>query len=281
MPIIWPVEVEERQGSGTLSRGDSAGHERLYIITLPEDATEQDAVWALQQTAPATYDGLAAESWEVEPTEDPGTWYGRVDYAKKTKAEDGETSFRFDTGGGTQHITAAKAHVQTYTAGGATAPDPKGGIGVTKSSVEGVDITVPVFNFEVTYYVDAASMTAAYIDGLYKLTGKTNNAQFSVTIDGVTQTWEAGEVLFLGASGSKRDSDDQWEINASFAASPNQTGLTIGDINGIAKKGWEYLWVYFEDTEDTSAKMLVKRPLAVYIERVYDPGDFGDLTPPT
>ena len=25
-------------------------------------------------------------------------------------------------------------------------------------------------------------------------------------------------------------------------ASPNQTGLSVGSISGISKKGWEYLW---------------------------------------
>ena len=62
-----------------------------------------------------------------------------------------------------------------------------------------------------------------------------------------------------------------------ISASPNQTGLTVGDITNIDKKGWEYLWVYFEDKEDSAAKMLVKRPIAVYVEKVYEDGDFSQL----
>jgi hypothetical protein len=65
-------------------------------------------------------------------------------------------------------------------------------------------------------------------------------------------------VLFLGASGSQRGTED-WEITFSFAASPNATGLTVGDITGIEpKKGWEYLWVRYADAED--AETLVKQP---------------------
>jgi len=86
----------------------------------------------------------------------------------------------------------------------------------------------------------------------------------------------AGECLFLGAAGSKRGSGD-WEITYRFAASPNVTNLTIGDITGINKKGWEYLWVRYSDSEDAVAKALVKKPVAVYIEQVYPYGDLGLL----
>jgi hypothetical protein len=86
-------------------------------------------------------------------------------------------------------------------------------------------------------------------------------------------------VLFLGASGSKRGSGDEadWEITYRFAASPNVTGLSVGPINGINKKGWEYLWVRYADQEDTAAKALVKRPIAAYVERVYESGSFAAL----
>ncbi|MBC7077795.1 MAG: hypothetical protein H5T92_05745 [Synergistales bacterium] len=83
-------------------------------------------------------------------------------------------------------------------------------------------------------------------------------------------------MLFLGASGSKRGEED-WEITFRFAASPNATGLTVGEITGIAKKGWEYLWVRYADDVDDDAKVLVKRPIAVYVEQVYQYGDFSQL----
>jgi len=83
-------------------------------------------------------------------------------------------------------------------------------------------------------------------------------------------------VLFLGASGSKRSSED-WEITYRFASQPNRTGIVVGDITGISKKGWEYMWVRYRDTEDGSAKALVKRPVAAYVEQVYRDGDFSQL----
>ncbi|MBN4052529.1 hypothetical protein JYT82_00275 [bacterium AH-315-K20] len=103
---------------------------------------------------------------------------------------------------------------------------------------------------------------------LFALTGKVNN--------GVFRGFAAGECLFLGASGSKR-SDSDWEISFRFAASPNATNLTVGDITGIAKKGWEYLWVRYADAVDDTAKALVKKPSAAHVEQVYDSGNFAAL----
>ena len=60
-------------------------------------------------------------------------------------------------------------------------------------------------------------------------------------------------------------------------ASPNANNLSIGGINGINKKGWEYLWVRYVDDKDAAAMMMVKKPLAVYVEKVYQAGDFSLL----
>ena len=170
--------------------------------------------------------------------------------------------------GGTQHITQSLQTVGSYAPPGKQAPDFKGAIGVTHDSVEGVDITIPVYNFSETHYIATAAVTGAYKAALFNLTGKVN--------DGAFRGFAIGEVLFLGASGSKRGEDD-WEITFRFAASPNVTGLTIGDITGIDKKGWEYMWVRYADAEDAAAKAIVKKPVAVYVEKVYETGDFAGL----
>ncbi|MCE9532476.1 MAG: hypothetical protein K8T89_15350, partial [Planctomycetes bacterium] len=132
--------------------------------------------------------------------------------------------------------------------------------------VEGVDITVPVFRFSETYSIPAALITHAYKLTLFNLTGRTNNAPF--------KGFATGEVLFLGASGSRRNLE-KWEIAYQFAASKNAVGLKVGDLIGIAKKGWEYLWVRYADVVDQ--KVLVKQPESVYIERVYESGNFAQL----
>jgi hypothetical protein len=86
----------------------------------------------------------------------------------------------------------------------------------------------------------------------------------------------AGERLFLGASGSQRGTEN-WETTFRFAGSPNRTGIQIGSITGIAKKGWEYLWVRYADESDESARAFVKKPVGAYVERAYEEGDFSAL----
>jgi len=58
---------------------------------------------------------------------------------------------------------------------------------------------------------------------------------------------------------------------------PNRTDLAVGDITGISKKGWEYMCFRYQDAADTAAKAIVKKPMAVYVEKVYEEGNFAGL----
>ena len=85
-------------------------------------------------------------------------------------------------------------------------------------------------------------------------------------------------MLFHGGKGSQSAKNpDLVEMTFSFAASRDASDLQVGDISGIAKTAWEYLWVRYGTVEDTDAKKLVKRPTSVHVERVYDSGNFSEL----
>jgi len=154
---------------------------------------------------------------------------------------------------------------------------------------------VPVYSFSETHYLADSFVTPAYRGTLFALTGKVNSAAF--------KGCAAGECLFLGAAGSKRGADD-WEIAYRFAASPNRTNIVIGEITVASKKGWEYLWARLQTamhcrletwsatptprTEApiaidrdwrplAAAKAIVKRPVAAYVEKVYEEGNFAGL----
>lgn len=214
------------------------------------------------------YDGLVRESIELEPewvdtTTANGLWRVRVRYGPYPQV--GESTFSFDTSGGTQHITQSIETVGRYALPDKTPSDFKGAIGVTNDGVEGVDIAMPVYNWSETHYFPDSFVTLEYRGILKKLTARTNDKDWG--------GMEKGEVLFLGACGSKRGLED-WAITFKFAASSNQTDLTIGDITGIEKKGWEYLWVRYVDDTDIGSASWVKTPKEVYVERVYKEGDF-------
>ena len=225
-----------------------------------DDVEAHDAMLAF---APLTYLELPRQNSELDEVAED-YYEGAVIYGPNEPREVGSSQFQFDTGGGTQRITQSLG-TRRY---GTNTPDFKGAIGVTKDSVQGVDITVPVYNFAETHILSADIVTESYKLTLYNLTGKVNTDSF--------RGKAPGEVLFLGASGSTRDAQS-WEVTFRFAGSPNKTGLTVGDITDIEKKGWEYLWVLYEDQEDDTANRLVKRPIAVYVEQVFYTDSFAGL----
>jgi len=262
------VVVEERFQSRRSIAGDNPSVELLYVIHGTDDDLE--AKIELAAASPATYDGLPRRTIEVEPIAND-IWDGTVHYGEieSTFPQTGESAFSFGTGGGTQHLTQSRQTANAYAPAGQTPPDYQGAIGVTDNGVEGVDVVVPVYQFSETHYLADGVVTPAYKGTLFTLTGRVNAAPF--------KGLAAGECLFLGAAGSKRGVVGDWEISFRFAASPNATGLVVGDITGIAKAGWDYLWVRYAEVEDELAHALVHRPIAAYVERVYDAGDFSLL----
>lgn len=186
----------------------------------------------------------APESEDDQQPEDPNEW-------------------SFDTGGGQTHITTSLG----TTSYGTNAPDCKGAIGVTDADhVEGCDIIVPQFRYTEKKVFTPAQMTLAFAKTISELTGKVNDATF--------RGWAAGEVLFLGASGRRRGGGN-WEVDFSFSMEKNQTGLEIGGITDIDKKGHQYLWVMFTAKKDQYK--LVQHPVAVYVEDVYEEADLSAL----
>lgn len=231
-------------------------------VDIHDAASETDARSALQLWAPATYDGRTLNEWAVQE-EGNGLWTGRLRYTYETSDDE----YTFDTGGGNQKITQSPV-VASYAPGAGTPPDFGGAINVSEDRVEGVEVVSPTFQFSETHRFADAYVLSGFKATLFALTGCINDATF--------KGLAAGECLFLGASGSKRGVD-AWTITFRFAGSPNVTGLTIGDITGVDKLGWDYLWVRYADFPDSFAYCLVKRPIAAYVHRVYTPADFSDL----
>jgi|ERR1043165_6904115 hypothetical protein len=231
-------------------------------------ADEAEVMTLAASDSPTSYNGLIRRSIEISERINNNSWkvIVRFDPPQVDDQEAPQPTFSFDSTGGTQHITQSITTVNRY--GPAASTLLGGAIGYDGENVAGVDITVPVWNWQETYYLtDAELNTYAY----YALTGSVNSDVF--------EGYQPGEVLFLGASGQKRGtaSTDKWEVTFKFAASPNMTGISVGSITGIAKKGWDYLWVQYGDDVDNTAVVRIKKPIAVYVERVYDSAPFSSL----
>jgi len=172
----------------------------------------------------------------------------------------------FDTSGGTQKITNSIQTTGVYPAPGVTAPNFNGAIGVTKDGVEGVEVPVPVFKWTEKHFLPAATVTPQFLIGLSLCTGRTNDVPF--------RGFAVDQVKFGGITGSETGTN-WFEATFNFEAGPHLTNITIGNITGITKKAWDYLWVYYRDS--VSSGFLVKTPVAIYVEQVLWQGSFGTL----
>lgn len=186
-------------------------------------------------------------------------WGVTATYGKDKKGT-GSFKFNFDTTGGTVHVVASKQSIAKYPS---TATDHKQLIGVHKDAVDGIDIVIPALKMTYSFKHPAGYINEAKARYLGAVTGMTNSAPW--------HGFQQGEVLLLGATGSD-GTDSEAEVSYSVVASANATGLTIGSIGGIAKKGHQVLWIEYKDAEDSGKP--ATQPKHVYIERVYDEIDF-------
>lgn len=176
--------------------------------------------------------------------------------------------FNFDISGVTEHVTQSKATVHAIKVGGGMAPNNKRAIGITKDGkVQGVDRVSPQFEWSTS--VTFVSYTQSYLNSVEALVGTTNNAVF--------YGWPVSSVLFLGANGQNKE-QLRGEVTFKFRVGRNLINFDIfGDGSAIlpTKNAWDYVWVSYKDVED--AVRLTQQPDSVYVERIYDPGDFSNL----
>lgn len=205
-----------------------------------------------------------------------GIFDATVDYGTLPPRDDpsADPSWSFDIQASTLHIVQAVTHVADYPNG--TKYNHKGAINVAdngsgKKTPQGVDVYVPTFAFEETHQLPYNLVsTHGWTSTIENLTGKVNSAAWRI--------WNKGEVLFMGASGQKQ-AELAVSVTFRFQVSKTQTGLSFGEgadeITGVDKEGWHYLWCEYKD--DPTPGVMVKTPIAVHVEQVYDYADFSLL----
>ena len=275
-----PGVVAERFDSRSAADGEQPALTLRYVVsgTCDQDA----ALTALAAATPEESGDLVRQTWRVEPVGDSSTyWIGTVEYGEPQATSyktDEDGSFEFDAArAGAIHMYQALEHVADYAPPGKTAPNHKGAINVVRDAsglrVEGLDLALPAdaLAFAVTRYQSSINLST-----LYALTRCMNASEMSVNLEEISGTFAPRELLFCGASGSRRGRGD-WAVRYAFRASPSAADMTIGQITGIAKAGMDYLWVEYADEADDEAKALVKVPVAVHVERVWRTGNLSAL----
>ena len=274
------TRVEEAYGERDQTVDAKGNVTEIEIPYLVFEAADEDAALSAARSKAAghTIKGMTLDSIEVVERINDDTWKVKAVYAETEDGaddditDDGEeetVSFAFDTGGGTMHRNQS---LKTVSKSPNDAPDFNGAIEVdNEGNVNGVDVTMPVLNFTETHTMSGSRVTTSYKKNIAALTGTVNRSSF--------RGFAPGEVLFLGASGSKRSkkASAPWEITFRFAVSPNQSSVSVGKLKVSNKKGWNYLWVRYADKVADNKKNVIKEPVAAYVEQVYPEGDFGNL----
>lgn len=193
-----------------------------------------------------------------------------VPYGQQEQAATGAYTLSFDTTGGTVRIFNSKETISKNAASGESAPDYKGLIGVNGDKVEGVDIIIPALKVNVQFKHPSGVITTAQMKTLANATGSVNSDSFL--------GFSAGEVLFLGATGSA-GTDTETTVGYQFAIEANDSALSIGDIADFEKKGHEYVWIAYKDATSSAGGTTygVKQPQFAYVERVYTTNAFGTV----
>ncbi len=239
---------------------DIAG-QKLSVPFVVTGATTEASCFSIAQAASDTFRfGL----WRQNITathEGNGVWRGLVHYGPFQRSV-GNWRLAFDTTGGTLHVTHSKAMRAKF---GVGAPDTRA-IGAHDGQVDGADLIIPALKLNWTFRHPVGAMPLSRIKQLARYTGYVNNNSW--------MTFDANELLFLGVTGSE-GSDCETDIQYSFAASQNATGLLIGSIANIAKKGHDYLDVRWADGVDGGVDTKVAE--FVYTHRVYDETSFATL----
>jgi len=266
------ITVDEYFRSRRRTEGQNPSIDLIFkcIDDEPETFNDGDVLSAVDAVSPASYDGLLKQNISIDPA-DWGVWEATVHYGLRKKPEIGDSEIRIDTTGGTHHNTQALDTVGSYGQHSTSpVPDCKNVIGDQgDGNPEGVDIHVPAFNYHLTTVLDPTFVTDAYIQTLFHLTGTVNNAPYRI--------FAAGECLFLGAVLTRRSTQPWVEAAYSFVGSRNITGLQIGDIKNIVKKGHEYLWVRYQQKEDWVSARIISEPVYAYVQKVYPETDFSLL----
>lgn len=272
-------------------RRTSKRTERTYYITGAATEAEALAELLASNQVPNEIDGhqRADAEWDADELE-AGRYLGTAVYLSPEASPTSQQpinsfSISFDIAGQTTRITQSKRTVARYAPAGQTPKDFHGAINVQQDgTIEGTEIFTPALSFVLTYTFADEDITGDYINKLSLLVGTVNNNTFKGSA--------AGESLLTRVSGQRRtDGSNSWDLTFGFSISrnctqgkrPNGEDFKIespsGDITITAKRGWDYLWVRYEEDEvgEGANKATYKVPVSAYVEQVYDYANYALL----
>lgn len=274
--------IDSMSGSVTneMESGETREVKRRYVIGQCQGFN--DAVGTIEQYAPSYVDSDGAGFYWVRKRLDVagiGNRYFDCTATYQTlvpkKDEDNEDggggqyipgSLAWDTSGNTERKYQALSQ-EAFGDQGNT-PDYEEAINVTGNGVEGVDVVVPGMRYSETWILPARqAFDEEYVGAVHRLTGTVNSSQF--------RAFEPGEALFMGARCQFQGDQPYCTITFEFECRPNDDEYYVKAIEPFEKKGWEYVWLRYQDAVQDAA--LVRRVVAAYKCRIYKEKDWSPL----
>lgn len=142
-----------------------------------------------------------------------------------------------------------------------------------RGGVNGIDIPRPMLAFQIRKFYKSGTFNLALLQTLNGYVGRPNKSPWR----GFTEH----TVRISGITGSN-DNPDRDEITWSFEALPSQTGITVqsplGDITGINKRGWDYLWLVTQTHNDPGG-WAAQAPACVVVDQLVPDVDLNAVIP--
>lgn len=272
----------------------NTGEKAKLKFTLTGSTDRAEVRQHLIDNVDATYAGLIREDISVNQKEDgrDGHWTGEIEYVSVELSNQNqptdpdpdpvdpllptiiEESVSFDLGGEPRLHTQSLATISSKFADGITGPiksgqvqPPKdfgGLVNVQDDVVQGAEIDPRSYAqsiVKIDQDVKTSIITNAWINAIEANVHTVNSQTF--------RDRPAGEVMFLGLSGTVQVQQERSKLSWEFGVRKNVTNATIGVFSAIDKKGWEYAWIYHENRPGTDGS-IVRTPISIYIERLFE-----------
>lgn len=220
--------------------------------------------------------GAAAQDPSVTPGGSSGPGGGAPSGTPSGPASDEAAvgaNMTLEIGGRPPKLLTSLATLSSGALGGGAAPDFKRAINVGQDGkVEGVEVDDPGCVLTLDYTIDYVSWR--YVNRLKSLLWATNNADWF--------TFKRREAAFLGAT-LRTVKDNRVAASFRFGLRAEST-IAAGDLRddganklpqaAVTFRGWDYLWVKYEEEFDAGTKRTVQRPKFYYVEQVLKEADF-------
>lgn len=250
-----------------------------YLVKGAE--SEKEAILAVlaSDDVPKGIDGIASISnVSVDERLNATTFKVNVDYSSgdsnadndNSDDEDSEPTMSFDTSGGTSTVTFAKEQKSLKDG------SPEAGLAINWNGkigpdcdINGVEVVTP--SLRETWTKTVATSTAnntSFKRKIARLTGKVNSKKF--------KGWDAGEVLFLGASYTADESKKRTTVTYNFLIRFNEE-MEVEKNKKYDKYGHDYVWAIPGSVVDKSNMKGKIEPKGVYLAKVYDNADLNEL----